>query len=72
MTVQLAKQKWQAYEQQERKKTKIKFWLLEQPLPCRCCTDRNGGQELWKPVSAFHVSRDELPQKVLARGQDLA
>eukprot|EP00973_Karenia_brevis_P055057 7654305-Karenia_brevis.AAC.1 len=50
ITVQKARKEWQAYEQQEKKKTKIESWPLEQTLPCRCCTDRNKGQEVWKPA----------------------
>ena len=42
-------------------------------LPCRRCTDLNGGEEVWKSVSAFSVSHKQsaLWKDVLQKGQDL-
>ena len=48
-------------------------WPFSMELPCRVCTDKNEGQEVWKPLSAFTTSRslDAVWQNTIAKGQDL-
>ena len=43
-------------------------------IPCRRCTDENGGVEVTKPLSAFTVcsTQRELWKNILSRGQDLS
>eukprot|EP00973_Karenia_brevis_P084882 11778985-Karenia_brevis.AAC.1 len=50
ITIQDAKKQWHADEQQEKQSMRFESWLLEQTLPCRCCTDKNDGEEVWKPI----------------------
>ena len=54
-------------------KEKQAFWLTNQTLPCRCCSDRVG-TETWLPLHAFQVGNDadQLLLSVLEKGQELA
>ena len=54
-------------------KEKQAFWLTNQTLPCRCCSDRLG-TETWLPLHAFQVGTDadQLLMSVLDKGQELA
>eukprot|EP00973_Karenia_brevis_P067456 9382774-Karenia_brevis.AAC.1 len=54
ITIRDAKKQWRAYEGQEKQAMRFENWLLEQTLPFRCCTDKNDGEEVWKPISGFH------------------
>ena len=65
---------WKKHEKEKSEKHRAgESWLLEQTLPCRRCTDLNGGREVWKPVSLYSVSQDPkvLWKSVVRRGQDL-
>ena len=39
-TFEVAKKQWHVYEQQEKQSMRFDSWLLDQALPCRCCTDQ--------------------------------
>ena len=49
-------------------------WLFDQTLPCRYCSDNNGGEEVWKSISEF--TSEQLPERIwtktVSQGQDLA
>eukprot|EP00973_Karenia_brevis_P016279 2229406-Karenia_brevis.AAC.1 len=64
---------WRSYEQQNKQSMRFEHWVLEQTLPCRCCTDENNGEEVWKPTTAFHVSTDptELGKRFSREGKTL-
>ena len=77
MSAEEAKTAWKKVER-ETQKTKEKTsdkWPLSMPLPCRKCTDDNGGEEVRKPLKHFSNSGGAdlgaLWTKVLAQGQDL-
>ena len=69
-----AKTAWKNYEKDKKERTaSTGDWLTSQQLPCRRCTDRNNGIEVWKPISSFSTAHnaEELFSKVLQKGQDL-
>ena len=68
-----AKRKWQEHESKSSGRRTLDSWLIAQELPCRLCTERNDGVEVWKPVSSFDTSTDPdmLLRRVLQKGQDL-
>ena len=68
-----AQQKWKDYEARSSGGGTLESWLTSQELPCRLCTDRNNGVEVWKPISSFESSTDPdaLFKRVLQKGQDL-
>ena len=50
---------WQ--EEEER----AEVWSKSMPIPCRQCTDENGGIEVTKPLSAFTVYTSGKEQKIV-------
>ncbi len=74
MTPLAAKHEWAATRAAAAaQKEKQAFWLTNQTLPCRCCSDRVG-TETWLPLHAFQVGSDadQLLMSVLEKGQALA
>jgi len=68
-----AKKVWKKHEKDSGKPRKDEgTWLEAMPIPCRSCTDLNGGVEVTKPLKAFStaVQRTAL-WTVLRQGQDL-
>lgn len=68
-----AQQKWKEYEARSSGGGTLDGWITSQELPCRLCTDKNNGVEVWKPISSFESSTDTdtLFKRVLQKGQDL-
>ena len=72
MTTEAARKAWKEQEDSETA-TGGQEWPQELPLPCRACTDRNGGVEVRKPLRAFTIKTTlgDLWQDAVAHGQDL-
>ena len=69
-----AKKAWKAVEKaKEARSDDAEKWPFSMTLPCRRCTDLNGGVEVSKPVSAFTTahSYDDIWKQVVSKGQDL-
>jgi len=65
MTPKEAQKAWKEDEKKQAKQaTSGKSGLETMALPCRRCTDKNGGEEVWRPLSSFGagptMSRDEI------------
>ena len=72
MTSAEAKQAWKAVENAQQAKPKDK-WPFAMMLSCRGCTDKNKGEEVLKPLSAFTSKRkvNGLWEETISKGQDL-
>ena len=74
ITSEEAKAAWKKHQTVQKDKARVEGkWLTAQELPCRLCTEHNGGEEVWHPITAFSAAwkEDELFTNVLRKGQDL-
>ena len=74
-TSEEARAAWKEHtDAKESKATSAGPWLTSQELPCRLCTDRNNGVEVWRNIKSFQIAHtaDDLFKKVLQKGKDLA
>ena len=71
MTIQQAKKAWQAAEKVKEDKGQ-QDWAVSITLPCRDCTETNGGVEVRRALTAFTSALDKKRiWKTIAEGQDL-
>ena len=75
MSTDEAKAAWKRIEKGKKETKAAGKWLEEMLIPCRRCTDIQGGTEVRKPLQSFvaniSANLDELWCKSLQRGQDL-
>ena len=74
ITTEQAKEEWTRHEKEKQKRPEIGGgqWITRQTLPCRVCTDKNNGKEIWRPLSYFnHSERPDILLETLRKGSDL-
>ena len=66
MTPKEAHKAWKEDEKKHAKQaTSGESWLDTMTLPCRRCTDKNGGEEVWRPLSSFGAGPTVTPRRHL-------